>query len=468
MATSESDQKAQHRNKSIKSAIVTALMSKVGTMLLRLISIPIAINVLSKDLYGVYATVLIVVQMMDVLHIGIGPSLTQKLSKAQLENDKDKEARLFSTSLLMSAFFTLVIAAIAWIVVANVPIVQLFGESYAIHAETMKRICYIAIALIAIELIAFVGERARDGYMETSYTNSWGAAGNFAAAVLLIVGMKFFPTVEFLILAVNGSVVVAKVGNMVQMLIQRPYLIPKLKTFSTQLIKPLLAGAGVFTIVYALSAVTEYNAVAYFVARFLGPGEAANYSILVTCHLSLSGMLAMITVPLWPAVIDAWERKDFDWIKRTSKKMKLMTSAYGAAAFIGMVLLGEWAFKLWIGEEFNLGHTAVSFFGLYFALHIWRNVNAIFCLGMDRQKTVMWIVLAESLVTVIVSYLLLASGKTIAEVMIGLCVVLAAFSGWMYLVLYRCTMAQGERSENARSDHNPPKDQASTQKSIVI
>lgn len=461
---SSDQQRAKHRNKSIKGAIITALMSKVGTMLLRLISIPVAISVLDKELFGVYATVLIVVQMMDVMHVGIGPSLTQKLSKAQLENNKHKEAQLFSTSLIISALCTIVVAMVLWIVVANVPIANLFGENYAAHAATMKRVCFIAIALITIEMIAFIAERARDGYMETRFTNSWGAGGNLLAGVALVVGIKIFPTVEFLILAVNGSVILAKVGNMVQMLWQRPYLLPKRNTFSKKLIKPLLAGAGVFTIVYGFSAVAEYNSVTYFIGRFLGPGEAANWSILVTCHMSLTGMLGMVTLPLWPAIIDAWERGDFTWIKQSAKKMRLMVVAYGLATFFGMMVLGVWAMKLWIGKQFDLDQVALTFFGLYFALHVWRGINQIFCLGMDLQKPVMWIVLTEAFTSMGVAFLLLRAGMGITEILIALCVCLAVFSGWMYPLLYKRAMADGETDAKTRADHEPNIEHSASQK----
>ena len=173
-----------HRNRSIKTAVLTSILSKFGTLMLRIISIPVAIRVLGMEQFGVYATILVAVQMMVVLHVGIGPALTQKLSKASLENDKEKEARLFSTSMIISFVFTFVIALVLWLAVWNVPVAELFGDKYGPFAESMRRACLIGIVIIGVELVCLVAERARDGYMETRYTNSWGAGGNFLAAAM--------------------------------------------------------------------------------------------------------------------------------------------------------------------------------------------------------------------------------------------------------------------------------------------
>lgn len=444
-----SAENAAHRDRTIKSAVLTSLLSKFGTLFLRIISIPIAIRVLGMEEFGVYATILVIVQMMDVLHVGIGPALTQKLSKAVLENDKEKEASLFGTSMIISGAITAVIALCLWLAVWYIPVTDLFGDKYAPFAESMRNACLIGILIIAVELVCLVAERARDGYMETRYTNSWGAGGNFLAAAMLLIGVWKFPTIEFLVLAVNGSVVLAKFGNMVQMMVQRPYLIPRPKTFRPDMVKMLMSGALIFTIVYGTTGITEYNIIGYMVGRFLGPEQAANYSVLVTIHVMMTGVISMLTIPMWPAVIDAWERKDFVWIAKAKTRLRFIATIFGGATILGMALLGAWVVNLWIGDEFSLGRGSMTIFGCYFALHLWRHVNQILCLGLSRENAVAKVVIAETLVSFTVALILLKNGFTIPHVIGAICVSILCFSGWLYPLIFRKTYHTGESNHHS-------------------
>ena len=72
MSDSAPESNADHRDRSIKLAVVTSLLSKSGTIILRLVSIPIAIRILGLDLFGVYTAITMAVGLIDMLHIGIG------------------------------------------------------------------------------------------------------------------------------------------------------------------------------------------------------------------------------------------------------------------------------------------------------------------------------------------------------------------------------------------------------------
>lgn len=90
-------EQSENRNRSIRQAVVTSLFSKFGTVILRLVSIPVAIRVLGMEEFGVYATIMVIVSMIDALHVGIGPALTREISKAVAQGNREKERGVFST-----------------------------------------------------------------------------------------------------------------------------------------------------------------------------------------------------------------------------------------------------------------------------------------------------------------------------------------------------------------------------------
>ncbi len=438
------DGQARYRNRTIRGAVVTSIMSKMGTLVLRLVSIPVAIHTLGMKQFGVYATILVAVQLVDMFHVGIGPVLTQRLSKANLQQDRGREAALFSTGMLISGSLTLLFASAMALVVWQVPVVALFGEKYAPFADSMQRACLLGLLIISVEMICVVVEKARDGYMETRFTNAWGACGNFLGAALLLLGIDRFPTIEFLILSVNGSIVLAKVANTIHLFVSRPYLFPRFAHFRSTLAAPLMKSAAVFTVVYSLSAVVEYYLIAYLIGRQLGPDATANYSILITIHASLTGMIQMLTIPMWPAVIDAYERGEREWVRRGSTRIRQVAVLFGVAVVVGSATLGPHAIDLWVGDQFSLSRTAIAVFGVYFAFHLWRHVNQVMCLGLSREKPVALVILAESGCVFLAAYLLLGAGHDILSVLAATSACLVLFSGWMFPLIFRNAFRRSE------------------------
>ncbi|MBL9155216.1 MAG: oligosaccharide flippase family protein [Verrucomicrobiales bacterium] len=460
----ESDASSHSRNRAIRLAVLTSILSKFGTLLLRLISIPIAIRVLGMEEFGVYATVTMVVGMIDMMHVGIGPALTQGIARALAQGDRAREQGVFATAVLLSTGLTLAAALVLTVLVIALPVTTLFGENFAPFADSMRRACGIAIVIVVVELICIVMERARDGYLETRYNNAWGAAGNFLGAISLFIGVKFFPTIEFLLLAINGSVAAAKLANTTHFLLARRYLWPRFDRFRRALVKPLLFDGARFSVTYLMSALIEYNAIAYLIGRLSGPQSVGMYNIMVTVHFSATGIVQMITIPLWPAIVDACSRGDIGWIRQSARRIRLMGPAFGFAATLGMVTLGQWAFPLWVGDEFTLGPAALGAFGAYFTLHLWRHVNQVLLLGLGDVDFAVRVVVAESLLVLTVAWVGLANGVGLFGIYLGIATCLAAVTAWIYPMRFARQIAAADAAASTPSsptttEHCPPRSQ---------
>jgi len=435
---------AEHRDRSLRLAVITSLISKVGTIVLRLVSIPIAVHLLGMEMFGVYTAITMAVGMIDMLHIGIGPALTKALAKAVARGDRETERTVFGTSILLSLGLTAIAATVAALLLFNVPIPGLFGEKFAPVQDTMFRAALLGLVIIQIEMMCIPFEMGRDGYQETRFTNAWGAAGNVFGALLLLGGIWFFPTIEFLLIAVNGSIALAKLGNTCHLLIQRPYLFPRFSLFRKSLV-PSLAKDGIrFSITYILAAAVEYNLMAFLIGRHVGPEAVGVWNVMVTVHFSLTGLVVMITKPYWPALMDACERGDHHWIVRTSNRLRLGGLGFSLLAGAGLIAFGPWVLSLWAGDEiytsvpetFQMDRLALLAFAGYFVAHIWRHINQTLALGIGWITPVARVVVVEaSLLIAAASFILYHEGSigTIYLVMAGS---IAMSSGWLFPLFF--------------------------------
>ncbi len=435
----------QHRDRSLRLAVITSLISKAGTIVLRLVSIPVAIHLLGMELFGVYTAITMAVGMIDMLHIGIGPALTKALAKAVARGDRTTERSVFGTSVLISIGLTLLAGAVALSVLLHVPIAQIFGDQFAPVSDTMFRAALVGLLIITVEMMCIPFEMSRDGYQETRFTNAWGAAGNIVGAIALLCGVWFFPTIEFLLLAVNGSFALAKLGNTIHLLWQRPYLFPRFSLFRKSLVGGLAKDSVRFSITYILAAAFEYNLMAFLIGHHVGPKAVGIYNVMVTVHFSLTGLVNMVTKPYWPALMDAWERRDLHWIQRSSNRLRRGGLGFSMLAGLGLVAFGPLLLPLWAGEEFRnpaveifrMDRIALLAFAAYFVIHIWRHINQILALGVGAISPVAKVVVAEALFLIACTSYTLYHGGGITSLYLVMAVSIALFSGWWFPLIFR-------------------------------
>lgn len=448
---------AERRNRAIKRAVITSLASKAGTALMQLVSIPIAVRVLGREEFGLYASISMVITTVILLEIGVGPALTHGLSDAVARGDRERERTYYSTSFFMMLGLSLLGAFVLAGVVAMVPLSVMFGESYVGREAVMLPALWLGIGLFAAVLVLGHTDRAREGFMEVGHNNLWGGAGNLLAAASVGIGIWFFPNIYFLMIAVFGSQVLAKVGNTIHLWVRRSYLIPSLRAFRGAMAGGLLKDGLAFSAAYSVVGVVEFNVCANLIGRVGGPGEVAVYSMLVTLCVSALGFVLMVTTPTWPAVVDARARGDIAWIRTASRRLFLFALSVGVAAAIGLGLLGTTLLPLWLGDDFgDVPQLALLAFGFYFLMHVWRHVGHVLLMGMGRVRQLAMVQLAESAVILLPAWFgMQAFG--LAGLLAAMALSILLMTGWaLPLMFHRAVRALPGGSGSPPDQSSPP------------
>ncbi len=282
-------------------------------------------------------------------------------------------------------------------------------------------------------------------------------------ALTLLTGIWFFPTIEFLLLAVNGSIALAKLGNTCHLLIQRPYLFPRFSLFRKKLIPGLAKDGLRFSITYVLAAAVEYNLMAFLIGIHYGPEAVGVYNVMVTIHFSLTGLVGMITKPYWPALMDAFERKDTAWIVRSSNRLRFGGIGFALMSGIGFVALGPIVLSLWAVEQFyssvdahfQMDRLALLAFAAYFVLHIWRHINQTLALGIGWISPVARVVVIEAIVLISAASFALYHDGSISAIYLIMAGVIAMCSGWLFPVFFHRGRGRADHLEEDVIDGMP-------------
>ena len=438
---------AGRRNRSIRRAVCTSFASKAGTALLQLVSIPIAIRVLGREEFGLYAGLSMIITMVMLLEIGVGPALTHGLSSAVARGDRDGERRYYSTSFFMMAVLAVVGACVLGTAIALLSPAVIFGPEFAQHEETVRPALWLGAGLITLVFFLSHTERSREGLLEVGHNNLWGAVGNLIAAAGVGIGVWFFPSINFLLLAVFGPQVLAKLANTIHLWLRRPHLVPRLALFRGGLAVSLLKDGLAFSAAYSVVGVVEYNLAANLVGRVGGPGAVAVFSVLLTLCISALGFVIMFTTPTWPAVVDAYARGDIGWVRRAAKHLYMLAGAIGLAVLVGLAAVGPIALPLWLGDEFaDVGRLTLVAFGCYFLMHVWRHVNHVLLIGVGKVSQMARVQLFESAVMLLPVWFGMRTFG-VAGAFGAMALTIALLTGWILPAVFQRAVANADAGD---------------------
>jgi O-antigen/teichoic acid export membrane protein len=240
-------------------------------------------------------------------------------------------------------------------------------------------------------------ERIREGHLEVASNNLWGAAGNVMAALFVGIGVWWIPQVWFLVIAVHGAMVLAKLFNTVTLWRKHPLMKPSSRYFRPAVARHLFSDGLAFSTCCLVTGIVEYNLCGWMVGRAGGPADVALYSVFISLTIMQLGFVVMLSTPTWPAVAEALARGDYPWARKAAGRLYLFGAAFALCSALGLIAIGPWVLKLWLGKQFaNIGRPLLACYGLYFVAHVWRHLNHALMIGTGQVSKLVGIQLLES------------------------------------------------------------------------
>ena len=385
------------RERSIRLAVLTSFVSKAGTILLQLLSIPLAVRVLGREEFGLYTTVNLTLATISLLQVGVGPALTHCLTRARADGDEARQRELGSAAFFLMAGIALLAGLALAAVLVAVPLPTLFGEAFSGKESALRPALWVGLGLFLMLFVLNLTERIREGHLEVASNNLWGAAGNLMAAVFVSVGVWWIPQVWFLVVAVHGAMVLSKLCNTAALWRKHPLMIPSVKSFRFATARHLFSDGIAFSTCCLVTGIVEYNFCGWLVGRDGGPAAIALYGVFITLTVMQLGFVVMLSTPTWPAVAEALARNDRAWAVQAAKRLYRYGTGFAICSALGLLVLGPLLLPLWLGREFShMSRVLLGCYGLYFIAHVWRHLNHAMMIGTGQVGKLVRIQLVES------------------------------------------------------------------------
>ena len=364
-------------NKQIKIGAILSYLIYIIKMIIQLLFVPITLSFIGQNEYGVYQLVASLVSYLGLLNFGFGGAYFRFYS--QCKSDKEKEAQVNATFLLLFVFFSILVAVSGFVVINNIQ--QIIGDKLTFTEVVLAK---DLLVILVINLII--------SFPLSIFSSIISSREKFIYQKLLdLIQSILNPGLTFILLIKGygsyGIVIVTLLITLCVGSINIYYVIFKIKApfnfklFDLSLVKDI----GCFSIFLFLNTIIDqinWNTDKYLLGRFVGTAAISIYSIgsqINAVYIQLTDMIATVLAPRINYIV-ANEVDPYPSLNKLFVIVGRIQSMIVFAVLCGFIILGKEFICLWVGEEFVQSY--------YVALLLIMPISIPLCqtLGVDIQR----------------------------------------------------------------------------------
>jgi O-antigen/teichoic acid export membrane protein len=330
-----------------------------------LISIPLTLNYLGAERYGLWVAISSLITLLGFADLGMGNGLLNAIAEANGRND-----RKGAESYVSSAFFMLsgvaLFFGVLWIVLYD-----RISWSWLLNVVTPRAIAETSPALsifvwcTLINLPLSLVQKIHEGYQEGYINGLWRAGGNLLGLVSLLIMIYLRAGLPLLVLAMAGSpVVVLLLNGLLLFFRHRPWLLPRLQLFNKTAFSRIFKNGALF-FVLQLAVAVGFQSDNLVVAHFLGANQVPQYAVPLKLFMLIPSLLNFVITPLWPAYGEAIARRDLTWVRKTFKRSILLSFGVSLLPSLFLVIFGARIIKFWVGPEIESDFLLLAGLGIW-------------------------------------------------------------------------------------------------------
>ena len=356
--------RARERVRRVALTSFVAAAGKGVTLLISLISIPLTLNYLGAERYGMWMVAASAIALLEFADLGIGNGLLTLISESDGRDDR-AGARVFVSSAFfvlsviamgLLLIFVLVYSVIPWHRVLNV-------ASDAAVRESAPTIALLAI-FAAFNFPIGIAQRIQLGYQEGYTADLWSTAGNVFGLIGVLTAIYLHAGLPWLVFAMCGAPTFAKLLNWFFLFMRsRPWLFPTLRFFDYAIARKIITTGFYFLVLQAMILIGNASD-SLIIAHYLGASAVSAY-VVVQRIFMVTMFSQFFVIPLWPAFGEAISRNDYPWARKTMKNAIRICLLLSAATALPLLLFGKKIINVWIGPGFAPSYFLLTGFALF-------------------------------------------------------------------------------------------------------
>lgn len=377
--------KGSERYVLLKKNVIFSLFLRGISILCSLILVPLTLNYLSADQYGVWLTLNSIVTWFNVCEIGIGMGLKNKLGEAFALKDYELGKKYVSLtyallSMIMLVFFVLFLFVAYFLDWNKILNIQSLANS------KLLEFVIIVVFFFCLSFILKTLSIVLEADQRVSYSSFMNVIGTlFILLFIWIMTRTMEPSlsrVAFVFCSV--PVFITTIGSIYFYYTRYKKIRPSLKSIDFSYANNLI-GLSLSFFILQVSSIVVFTTSNMIITQTIGPHDVTVYNICFKYFNVITMFFGLILAPMWPAYTNAFALGDLVWIKKGIKRFVLVWIAASIITLL-MLTLSPFAYKLWIGDAVSIPFTLSIAITIYIIVSTWNNIFAQMLAGVGKIR----------------------------------------------------------------------------------
>lgn len=339
-----------NRTSKFKKNAILLLFCQVASIGLSFILVPLTLKYLGVSEYGIWITLVGVIEWFNFFDIGLGHGLRNKYAEARATNNLDDVKKYVSTTFFMMVIISVIIFLlflfssifIEWYQVLNAPKeLEVVLQTLVIYLVGMFCVRFI-INIISVLLTA---------------------DQNPAIPAIILLSGNALSLISVYVLTLRGETSLFAMGiclyisQILPLIIAFIYffstkyktIFPTWESFSKPHIKQVLS-LGIKFFLIQITALLLLQSNNIIIAHVCGLSEVTDFNIAFKYVNILFTVFMTLLTPLWSASTDAYARNDIEWIKKSYSRLN---NIWMLLILVGimMVTISPIFYNLWLKNK---------------------------------------------------------------------------------------------------------------------
>ena len=373
------------RTKNITKHVLLSFVFKGGSILASFLLVPLTINYLDKENYGVWLTLSSFISWFSFFDIGLGNGLRNKFAEAKAKGDMT-----LARGYVSSAYFTIGAVSLGLILIfTSINFFIDWTEVFNASPTFQKDLSILIPIVFGFFCLQLVVKLITTIYTADQHHSMQGKVNFYTQTGSLLIIWIMTKTSDSSLLVFGAifsifPVLILLFYNVVAFNGRFNHVKPTIKLWRKDYLKDIF-GLGFVFFIIQLSGIILYTTDNFIIAKMFSPAEVVPYNIVFK-YISISTMIfSIIATPYWSSITDAYNRNDLKWIKNAMRSFQRI-SLFFILMIVFMALISKSVYYFWIGPSVYIDNNLTLWMGVFFSSSIYATPYTVFLNGIGKIK----------------------------------------------------------------------------------
>lgn len=373
------------RTQIVKRNVLFSAGIKGISILVSLLLVPLTINFVSSELYGIWLTLSSVISWLSFFDVGFGLGLRNRLTTALAREDYKSGKIYVSTTYCILLIIFSIVGVLGYFAAGLIDWCQVLNISTE-YNDVLVASSRIIIVTFCATIILKLIQNVFQAYQMTAAAASVDTIAQILSLALIYVLTKTtFPSLNNLALVFCCAPLFVYVIFSIVMYCGRfKQVSPSIRSIDFSYAKNLFSLGGQFFLIQIICIIL-YQSVNFVISHYCGSEQVTTYNVAYKYLYCAVMAFTIIMAPLWSAYNDAIAKNDYPWMRSVYKRL-IRLNVMVILGLLVMVLVSPIVYKLWVGDTVNVPFAVSVLIGLYMIFQTVSTLHANILNGMSTIK----------------------------------------------------------------------------------